>query len=60
MAIVKYPFHVKHKGVTYNPGDLITVDNPDDHVRRGAVLVEADVKKPTKRRKAKEETTPDE
>ena len=36
---VKYPFHVRHNGVDYNPGAPIEVENPEEHVLRGAMKV---------------------
>lgn len=36
---VKYPFHVRHNGVDYSPGALIEVENPEEHVLRGATKV---------------------
>lgn len=36
---VKYPFHVRHNGVDYNPGAPIEVENPEEHVLHGATKV---------------------
>lgn len=42
MALVKYPYHVKHNGVDYKPGEVIEVDEAIGHKLRGAVEVEVD------------------
>ena len=39
---VKYPFHVRHDGVDYNPGVPFKVEDPENHVLRGAMLVEVE------------------
>ena len=39
-SCVKYPFHVRHNGVDYNPGEPFEVDNLEGHLMRGAVVVE--------------------
>ena len=38
---VKYPFHVRHNGVDYNPGVPIEVDDVERHLRNGAKLASA-------------------
>lgn len=58
MAWVKYPFHVKHDGVDYGPGEPIEVADAAGHLLRGAAIAEAPVptEKPArKRRTAKPE-----
>lgn len=35
---VKYPFHVRHNGVDYNPGVPIEVEDVEKHLRNGAKL----------------------
>lgn len=58
MAWVKYPFHVKHDGCDYKPGELIEVADPAGHKLRGAeeVVVEREVEeKPTVKRGRKTE-----
>lgn len=39
-AWVKYPFHVRHNGVDYNPGVPISVEDPEACLKNGAVIVE--------------------
>lgn len=51
MAYVKYPFHVKHNGVDYKPGDLIEVAEAVGHKLRGAVEVEVEAEPAEKRAK---------
>lgn len=58
MAWVKYPFHVKHDGVDYRPGEPIEVADAAEHLLRGAAIAEEE--KPAgpparKRRTAKAE-----
>ena len=36
MPWVKYPFHVRHDGVDYKPGEAIEVENAAEHILRGA------------------------
>ncbi len=38
---VKYPFHVRHNGVDYNPGVSIEVEDVEKHLRNGAKLASA-------------------
>lgn len=40
MAWIKYPFHVKHDGKEYKPGELIEVNDAAGYKLRGAVEVE--------------------
>lgn len=35
---VKYPFHVRHNGVDYNPGVPFEVEDVEKHLLRGAKL----------------------
>lgn len=42
MPWVKYPFHVKHDGVEYKPGEAIEVADATGHKLRGAVEIEAE------------------
>ena len=39
MAWVKYPWHVKHDGVDYKPGEPIEVNDAAGHLLRGAVII---------------------
>lgn len=39
MPWVKYPFHVRHDGVDYAPGEEIEVESAAGHVLRGATEV---------------------
>lgn len=58
MAQVKYPWHVKHNGVDYKPGELIEVADAAEHQLRGAVIAEENQPAkaaPKKRRTAKAE-----
>ena len=58
MAWVKYPYHVKHDGCDYKPGELIEIADPAGHKLRGAEVVEApvqSVEKPVARRGRKPE-----
>lgn len=56
MARVKYPFHVKHDGVDYRPGEPIEVADAAEHLLRGAVIAEEKpAKAPPKKRRAKAE-----
>lgn len=58
MAWVKYPFHVKHDGVDYGPGEPIEVADAAGHLLRGAAITEAPApagKLARKRRTAKPE-----
>lgn len=54
MAWVKYPFHVKHDGIDYRPGEPIEVADAAGHLLRGAVIAEAPARpeKPAKKRRA--------
>lgn len=54
MAWVKYPFHVKHDGTDYRPGEPIEVSDAAEHLLRGAAIAEAPVQpeKPVKKRRA--------
>lgn len=42
MPWVKYPYHVKHDGVDYKPGELIEVADAVGHKMRGATEVEVE------------------
>lgn len=57
MAWVKYPFHVKHDGVDYKPGESIEVADAAGHLLRSAVIAEEKqpVKPPRKRKTVKSE-----
>lgn len=55
MAWVKYPFHVKHDGVDYRPGESIEVADAAGHLLRGAVIAEPPAKVPPKKRRTKAE-----
>ena len=56
MAWVKYPFHVKHDGVDYRPGEPIEVADAAGHLLRSAVIAEEKpAKAPPKKRRAKTE-----
>lgn len=58
MARVRYPYHVKHDGVDYKPGELIEVADAAEHLLRGAVIAEdrqQDKPAPKRRRAAKSE-----
>ena len=56
MMLVKYPYHVRHDGRDYAPGEPIAVDDAAVHLLRGAVIAEAAEKPaPKKRRAAKTE-----
>lgn len=35
-GLVKYPFHVKHKGKRYGPGEAVEVDDVEAAVAQGA------------------------
>lgn len=37
---VKYPYHIRHNGVDYKPGEPVEVDDPSGHLLRGAVMVQ--------------------
>lgn len=57
MALVAYPYHVKHDGIEYAPNAPIEVDDADVHVGKGATLIaptstesETPVKKTRKRK----------
>lgn len=54
MAWVKYPYHVKHDGVDYNPGEPIEVADAAGHLLRGAAIAEAPAQpgKPARKRKS--------
>lgn len=39
-GLVKYPFHVKHKGNRYGPGEIVEVDDVESAVAQGAQLVQ--------------------
>lgn len=39
-GIVKYPFHVKHKGKRYAPGETVEVDDVETAVAQGAEPVQ--------------------
>lgn len=54
MAWVKYPFHVKHDGVDYGPGEPIEVADAAGHLLRGAAIAEAPApaEKPARKRRA--------
>lgn len=53
MARVKYPYHVKHDGVDYKPGEAIEVTDAAAHLLRGAVIAEPETpSKPARKRKA--------
>lgn len=39
MALIRYPFHVRHKGAFYAPGAPIEVDDPEKYIRQGAELI---------------------
>lgn len=49
-GLVKYPYHVRHNGVDYNPGEPFEVGSVEAHVQRGAIEV-AQAEKPQKQRK---------
>lgn len=58
MMLVKYPYHVRHDGRDYAPGEPIEVDDAAGHLLRGAVIAEADESPkpaPKKRRAQKTE-----
>ena len=57
MALVAYPYHVKHNGIEYAPNAPIEVDDAEAHVSVGARLIaptstesETTAKKPRKRK----------
>lgn len=52
-GLVKYPFHVKHKGKRYGPGEIVEVDDVGLAVVQGAKAVEPVQRPPTNRSKAK-------
>lgn len=54
MAWVKYPFHVKHDGVDYGPGEPIEVADAAGHLLRGAAIADSPVptEKPARKRRA--------
>lgn len=39
-GLVKYPFHVKHKGKRYDPGETVEVDDVESAVAQGAQPVQ--------------------
>lgn len=39
---VKYPFHVRHNGVSYAPGEVFEVEDVTGHKLRGAIVVEVE------------------
>lgn len=39
-GLVKYPFHVKHKGKRYGPGEAVEVDDVEAAVAQGAQPVQ--------------------
>lgn len=56
MTLIKYPYHVRHDGRDYAPGEPIAVEDATGHLKRGAVIAEAAEKPaPKKRRAAKTE-----
>lgn len=40
-GLVKYPFHVKHKGKRYGPGETVEVDDVETAVAQGAEPVQS-------------------
>lgn len=52
MYLVKYPFKVKVDQTYYQPNTLIKVAEADEHVKRGAVIVEQTVAVPTPKKPA--------
>ena len=59
MPYIKYPFHVKHAGREYAPGEAICVKDAAQYLERGATLVpetEAPQVKPARRKPAKAKT----
>ncbi|MBQ2433126.1 MAG: hypothetical protein II266_01735 [Clostridia bacterium] len=48
MPWVKYPFHVRHDGVDYAPGEEIEVESAAGHILRGATEVVRPVEDPEK------------
>lgn len=56
MPCIKYPFHVKHAGREYAPGEAIRVKDAAPYLARGAVLVpenETPQPKPARKKPAK-------
>lgn len=56
MAYIKFPFHVKHDGRDYRPGEAIEVDNPEMYLLRGAVIADppaAELPRPKRRKTSK-------
>lgn len=51
MMLVKYPYHVRHDGRDYAPGEPIEVEDAAGHLLRGAVIVEPEKPKRTRIRK---------
>lgn len=54
MACVKYPFHVRHDGRDYEPGEWIEVEDAAGHLLRGAIAVKDD-EAPKKRKSVKKD-----
>ena len=52
MAWVKYPWHVKHDGVDYKPGEPIEVNDAAGHLLRGAVIAQEQPKPAARKRKS--------
>lgn len=57
MTLVKYPYHVRHDGRDYAPGEPIAVDDASDHLKRGAVIIEADENPKTAPKKRRAQKT---
>lgn len=56
MPCIKYPFHVKHAGREYAPGEAIAVKDAAKYIAQGATLVpenEAPKEKPARKKPAK-------
>ena len=57
MAMIQYPWHVKHMGVNYAPGELIEVEDAAEYVRGGAVIAARDAPEAQARPRRRKATT---
>lgn len=55
MAGIRYPYHVKHAGREYAPGEVIQVNDPAPYIERGAKIATEQIAavKPTRKKAVK-------